>query len=59
MAKIVYKLNTENVYISARQVQDTNSKVVIDGAANNWVVYSTEGSAFQDGGNQSNKNIGI
>lgn len=26
---------------------------------NNWVVYSTEGSAFQDGGNTSNKNIGI
>ncbi|MCD7123264.1 hypothetical protein [Limosilactobacillus caviae] len=90
MSKIVYKLNTENVYISARQVedthqtpanttgilvmkgdynrissnvitiQDTNSKVVINGAANNnWVIYSTEGFAFQDGGNQSNKNIGI
>lgn len=60
MSKIVYKLNNENVYTSARQVQDTNSKVVINGAANNnWVIYSTEGSAFQDGGNQSNKNIGI
>ena len=60
MSKIVYKLNTENVYISARQVQDTNSKVVINGATNNnWVIYSTEGSVFQDGGNQSNKNIGI
>ena len=23
MSKIVYKLNTENVYISARQVEDT------------------------------------
>ncbi|OYS80646.1 hypothetical protein CBG04_09760 [Limosilactobacillus reuteri] len=41
-------------------IQDTNSKVVINGTANNnWVIYSTEGSAFQDGGNQSNKNIGI
>ncbi|MCC4359235.1 NosD domain-containing protein [Limosilactobacillus reuteri] len=41
-------------------IPDTVSKVVINGAANNnWVVYSTEGSAFQDGGNQSNKNIGI
>ena len=60
MSKIVYKLNTENVYISARQVEDTNSKVVINGAANNnWVIYSTEGLAFQDGGSQSNKNIGI
>ena len=41
-------------------IPDTVSKVVINGAANNnWVVYSTEGSAFQDGGNPSNKNIGI
>lgn len=41
-------------------IPDTNAKVVINGAANNnWVIYSTEGSAFQDGGNQSNKNIGI
>ena len=41
-------------------IPDTVSKVVINGAANNnWVVYSTEGFAFQDGGNQSNKNIGI
>ena len=41
-------------------IPDTVSKVVINGVAdNNWVVYSTEGFAFQDGGNQSNKNIGI
>lgn len=41
-------------------MSNTNAKVVINGKANNnWVVYTTEGSAFQDGGNTSNKNIGI
>ena len=41
-------------------IPDTNAKVVINGAANNnWVIYSTEGSAFQDGDNPTNKNIGI
>lgn len=41
-------------------IPNTDSKVVINGATNNnWVIYSTEGSAFQDGGNASNKNIGI
>lgn len=41
-------------------IPNTNGKVIINGEANNnWVVYTTEGSAFQDGGNKSNKNIGI
>ena len=54
------KGNYNGISSNVITVQDTNSKVVINGAANNnWVIYSTEGSAFQDGGNQSNKNIGI
>ena len=41
-------------------IPNTNGKVIINGEANNnWVVYTTEGSAFQDGGNKSNKNVGI
>lgn len=57
---LVMKGDYNRISSNVITIQDTNSKVVINGAANNnWVIYSTEGSAFQDGGNQSNKNIGI
>lgn len=57
---LVMKGDYNRIANNVMNISDTNSKVVINGAANNnWVIYSTEGSAFQDGGNQSNKNIGI
>lgn len=57
---LVMKGDYNRISSNVMTIEDTNSKVVINGAANNnWVIYSTEGSAFQDGGNQSNKNIGI
>lgn len=57
---LVMKGDYNRISSNVITIQDTNSKVVINGTANNnWVIYSTEGSAFQDGGNQSNKNIGI
>ncbi len=57
---LVMKGDYNRIANNVMNISDTNSKVVINGAANNnWVIYSTEGFAFQDGGNQSNKNIGI
>ena len=57
---LVMKGDYNRISSNVITIPNTNAKVVINGAANNnWVVYSTEGSAFQDGGNQSNKNIGI
>lgn len=57
---LVMKGDYNRISSNVITIPDTNSKVVINGTANNnWVIYSTEGSAFQDGGNQSNKNIGI
>lgn len=57
---LVMKGDYNRISSNVITIQDTNSKVVINGTANNnWVIYTTEGSAFQDGGNQSNKNIGI
>ena len=57
---LVMKGDYNRIANNVMNISDTNSKVVINGAANNnWVIYSTEGLAFQDGGNQSNKNIGI
>ncbi len=54
---LVMKGDYNRIANNVMNISDTNSKVVINGAANNnWVIYSTEGSAFQDGGNQSNKN---
>ena len=57
---LIMKGDYNRIANNVMSIADTNSKVVINGTANNnWVIYSTEGSAFQDGGNQSNKNIGI
>lgn len=57
---LIMKGDYNRIANNVMSIADTNSKVVINGAANNnWVIYSTEGSAFQDGGNASNKNIGI
>lgn len=57
---LIMKGDYNRIANNVMSIADTNSKVVINGAANNnWVIYSMEGSAFQDGGNQSNKNIGI
>ena len=57
---LIMKGDYNRIANNVMSIADTNSKVVINGTANNnLVIYSTEGSAFQNGENQSNKNIGI